>query len=133
MRQIIYLAAAAVIAMLLFRGLNQAGLVAPPDDPWFQAAVVLPSQSRPVVVKFGAEWCGPCRMLEAQLDTLAQRHRGKLLVVRVDIDERPQIAEHFGVHGIPDTLLFSGGRAVDRDVGYMNADQLDEWVKPWLP
>lgn len=132
MRQILFVAAAAVLAMLLFRSVRPASLPAPPEDAWFQSAVVAPSESRPVIVKFGAEWCGPCRMLEAQLDQVAGRHSGKLLVVRVDVDERPELADHFEVRGIPDTLIFSGGRAVARDVGYMTAQQLDDWVQPWL-
>jgi thioredoxin len=133
MREILWIAAAAVLVMLAVRVARQPALPDPPADEWFNRTVVQPSQTRPVLVKFGAEWCGPCRRMESELDQLQAELGEDLLVVRVDVDERRDLADHFGIGGIPDAILFREGRAVDRGIGYMNADALEQWVQPWLP
>jgi thioredoxin 1 len=100
--------------------------IAPPDDAWFQAAVV--NQPEPVLVKFGAEWCGPCRMLDPELDQLAEQRRGQLDVVRVNVDQRASLAQHYGVSSIPRLLLFRHGQVVADRVGYVDQSQLQQWV-----
>ena len=79
--------------------------IAPPDDAWFQAAVV--NQPEPVLVKFGAEWCGPCRMLDPELSELGNSMRGLAQVVRIDIDKRSELARHYGVLDSADHGLLS--------------------------
>jgi thioredoxin 1 len=132
MREFIWVAGIVILAMLLFRGVRQPPLQEPPADAWFQSHVVAPSASRPVVVKFGATWCGPCKKMESQLDELAAALPGQVDVVRIDVDERRDLAKHFGVSGIPDTLVFKDGQAVARDRGYLDAAMLKSWVQPWI-
>jgi thioredoxin len=100
--------------------------VGPPNDAWFESAVI--AQHEPVLVKFGAEWCGPCRMLEGQLDQFSQAARGRVAVVRIDVGRHPELARHYGVSSIPRLLLFDHGRVIGDRVGYANHQQLESWV-----
>jgi thioredoxin-like negative regulator of GroEL len=132
MREILWVAAIAVVAMLLFRQSRLNSTMEPPDDAAFTAAVVAPSHTVPVVVKFGAQWCGPCRAMERELDKLEAQFAGRVRVFRVDIDEHAAWADHFGVGAIPDTIVFHAGKAVAREGGMMRASELEEWLRPWM-
>lgn len=131
MREFIWVAATVTLALLLFRHFREKNHPEPPADAWFQSEVVRPSESRPVLVKFGAEWCGPCRAMESQLDKLDSQMAGALRVVRIDVDERQSLSEHYGVSGIPRTLVFRDGRVVGDRVGYLSTDEMRSWVSPW--
>ncbi len=96
----------------------------PPDDTWFQAAVI--ESPSPVLVKFGADWCGPCRRLDPELDELG--HHGKVAIVRVDVTKHQQLAQHYRVSGIPHLFLFQHGAVVAQRVGYADHEQLRQWV-----
>lgn len=72
---------------------------------------------RPVVVDFWAPWCGPCRMIGPELDTLAAAHGDRLRVVKVNVDANPTVAARFGIQGIPTVGLFRDGHLVARSVG----------------
>ena len=98
--------------------------VKPPADRWFQSAVV--ERTEPVLVKFGAAWCGPCRMLDPELDKLA--NSGLVRVVRIEIDKHPELAHHYGVRSIPRLLLFDRGNVLADRVGYADHKQLQTWI-----
>lgn len=138
MRDILWGAAVAVVVLLLLRGLRspsgarQGGPYPdPPTDDWFQTSVVAPSRSMPIVVKFGAPWCGPCRAMDPQLDEFVKSQAGKAAVVRVDTGERPELADHFNVAGIPQSYLVADGKVVDDRTGYLSSAELAAWVRPW--
>jgi len=95
-----------------------------PNDPWFQAAVL--HSSKPVVVKFGASWCGPCRMLDPELDELGRS--GKIAIVRVDVDKHRALAQLYCVRAIPHMFLFVKGSLVAQRVGYADHEQLRKCV-----
>ena len=126
---------ASKLNVVVFAGLAYLGYLvfsrpqdtAPPDDPWFGQAVV--AQPDLVVVKFGAEWCGPCRMLDPELSELGNSMRGLAQVVRIDIDKRPELARHYGVSSIPRIMVFYHGKILADRVGYADHNQLREWVK----
>lgn len=117
-----------VLGGLILRALQQPP--PPPADPWFQAAVI--DESRLVLVEFGASWCGPCQKLEPVLDDLEQRLSRSLRVVRVDIDEKPELAEHYQVQMVPRLFLFQSGKLVGTRAGYHDRDQLERWIGPRL-
>ena len=63
----------------------------------------------PVVVEFTAPWCGPCRAIEPWLEALEERHEGRLLVARLDIDANLGVPGRYGVLSLPTVMVFSGG------------------------
>jgi thioredoxin 2 len=88
--------------------------------------------SVPVVVDFWAAWCGPCRMIAPVLQDLAQRHAGRLKVVKVDVDRNPALAQRFGAQSIPLLVVLSGGQEVDRIVGALPGPALEARLAPLL-
>lgn len=86
--------------------------VAPDDFP----ATVLQAPI-PVLVDFYADWCEPCRWLDPYLEEVTTARAGRLLAVKVDVDEAPGIAETYGVRSVPLVVLFRDGAEVDRSAG----------------
>ena len=80
-------------------------------------AEVLESQV-PVLVDFWASWCSPCKMIAPIVEELAAEYDGQVKVVKVDIDANPVTPGQFGVMSIPTLMLFRGGKAEERIVGY---------------
>jgi len=74
---------------------------------------------QPVLVDFWAPWCGPCRMLSPVVEKIAAANTGKAKFVKMNTDDNPNIAGQYQVSGIPCLILFKGGEAVDRIVGYV--------------
>ena len=71
----------------------------------------------PVLVKFEAEWCGPCKAMKPMIDEIAAEYDGKLTVATVDIDQNNQTPFRFGIRGVPTVLLFNQGKVVAQKVG----------------
>ncbi len=82
----------------------------------------------PVLVDFWAPWCGPCRMIAPVLEELAAGYRGKLKILKVNVDENPGLAERFEILGIPTLLLFKGGARVESFVGVAPREALVEKI-----
>lgn len=72
---------------------------------------------KPVIVDFWAEWCGPCRMLTPILEDVAKAHSDKVTVVKVNIDQEPELAQQYQVMSIPTVKIFKGGAEVKTQVG----------------
>ena len=72
---------------------------------------------QPVIVDFWAPWCGPCHMVSPILDQIAEERSGELRVVKVNIDEEPELAQRYGVMSIPAMVLFRDGEPAAATVG----------------
>ena len=72
-----------------------------------------------VLVDFYAEWCGPCKMLTPVLESVANKLDGKVKIVKVDVDESPDLAQRFGIMSVPTMILFKKGQQTAAFSGYM--------------
>ncbi|MBK3623281.1 thioredoxin [Streptomyces sp. MBT49] len=75
------------------------------------------ASDKPVLVDFWAAWCGPCRQLAPSLEAIAAEHGDKIEIVKLNIDENPEIAARYGVMSIPTLHLYQGGEVVQTIVG----------------
>lgn len=80
-----------------------------------------------VLVDFFATWCGPCKMLSPVIEQV-EREKPELKVLKIDVDELPSIAGEYGIQAIPTLFLFKDGKIVDKRMGYLNKNQLTEFV-----
>ncbi|WP_302074420.1 thioredoxin [Burkholderia glumae] len=96
----------------------------------FEADVTL--NSRPVLIDFWAEWCGPCKALAPTLEKVARNFEGKVDIVKVNVDEHPGLRERFGVRGIPALVLMNGADEAGRIVGNRTATQLASYLDAHL-
>ena len=96
------------------------------SDADFEAEVL--KAQGPVVVDFWAEWCGPCRMIGPSLEDIAKEMDGKLKVVKVNIDENPQVPSRYNVRSIPTLLLFKNGQVSATKIGAEPKQKLVSWI-----
>ena len=85
--------------------------------------------TKPVLVDFWAEWCGPCKMIAPYLEDLASQLGEKVEVIKVNIDENPLTPTKYGVRGIPTLMLFKNGEIAATKVGALPKSKLIEWVE----
>ena len=95
-------------------------------DSTFESEVL--NSPTPVLVDFWAEWCQPCRMLAPHLDKVAAEQGEKLKVVKLNVDENPQMMRQFQIRGIPTLILFKEGQPVETIVGFKPAKDISEIV-----
>ena len=96
------------------------------SDTAFEQDVL--KSSRPVLVDFWAEWCGPCKVIAPSLEALADEFGERLEVIKVNIDENPLTPTRYGVRGIPTLMLFKNGEVAATKVGAAPKGKLQEWL-----
>jgi thioredoxin 1 len=96
-----------------------------PNDAQFVAQIQQPGT---VLVKFGAEWCPPCREIEKELDALAKSASVDVTVVKLDMNQNRALAEHYHVSRIPCLILFKNGKEVGKTTGYHSREQMQTWI-----
>ena len=101
------------------------GVVAVSDSD-FQSQVL--EAELPTVVDFGAEWCGPCRMVSPIVEELAAEYQGKVRFVQMNVDENPATPANYGIMSIPTLILFKNGKVVDKIIGARSKDDFKEWL-----
>ncbi len=90
------------------------------------------SREVPVLVDFWASWCAPCQMLMPVLAKLAEEYQGKFLLVKVNTDEQPEIAQAFGVRSLPTLMLFKDGQPVDSLLGAQPESTLRQMLDRYI-
>ena len=96
-------------------------------DQSFQADVL--QSDVPVLVDFWAEWCGPCKMIGPSLEELSDELGERVSIVKLNIDDNPEMPGQFGVRGIPTMILFKGGAPAATKVGAAPKSQLKGWLE----
>ena len=84
--------------------------------------------SVPVLIDFWAAWCGPCKMAAPEVHRTANDMAGRAVVLKVDTDRHPDLAQRFGVQGIPNFVVMRGGQVVRQQPGYAPHTQLTNWL-----
>src|SRR5207253_1114197 len=95
----------------------------------FMAEVVDASFDQPVIVDFWAPWCGPCKQLGPILERVVRGANGAVRMVKLNIDENPEIAQQMRIQSIPAVYAFKDGRPVDGFVGALPESQVKQFVQ----
>ncbi len=88
--------------------------------------------SQPVMIDFGATWCGPCKALAPKIEEVAAEFEGRAVVGAADVDECPELAARFRIRSVPTVLFFKGGQPVDKTVGLVAKETLTEKLNALL-
>jgi len=101
-------------------------MVAPVSDKSFQADVL--QSKEPVLVDFWAEWCGPCRTVATVLEEVAGELKGRLKIVKLNVDENPETAAKYGIQSIPTLMIFKNGEMASRQIGAAPKAKIVQWI-----
>lgn len=107
-----------------------AGAVMEINEAQFEQEVM--QATLPVLVDFWAPWCGPCKMLGPVLEEMAASNDSRLKVVKVNVDENPELAQKYEVMGIPSVFLFKNGQVLDSFTGAMSKQALTEKIEKYI-
>lgn len=102
-------------------------------DQDFEAQVIEKSHELPVIVDLWAPWCEPCKTLGPLLEKVIKAHGGKVLGVKINVDDNPGVSQAFQVQSIPMVVAFKDGQAVDGFMGAQGEPMLEDFVNRLLP
>ena len=80
-----------------------------------------------VLIDFYATWCGPCKMLQPELEELVKRNKD-IVICKVDVDKHSELSRSYGIMSVPTLMLYKDGSLVKKMAGYMPVDALMEWI-----
>ena len=100
--------------------------IAVADDATYESIVA--AAALPVLLDLWAPWCGPCRMVTPALENIARDHAGRAKLVKVNVDESPQVAQRFEVQGIPTLIVLHKGQVISRQTGAAPEQVLRAWL-----
>ena len=96
-------------------------------DATFEAEVL--KASEPVLVDFHAQWCGPCKAMAPALDACAKELQGKVKIVKVDVDENPNITGAYSIRAMPTLIIFKNGKVLTQHTGaIVQKKKLEDWI-----
>ncbi len=87
---------------------------------------------RIVLLDFWAEWCGPCRMMEPAIHELAMKYKGKIAVVKINVDKEREIAAKYGIMAVPTYMLIVEGKIAERITGAVGFHVLDKMIQKYI-
>ncbi len=87
---------------------------------------------KPVLLDFGATWCGPCKTLEPAIAALAQEYGDRVAIFKLDLEEAPQAAQRFGIMAVPTVILLNGGKEVHRFTGVQSKEKIAALIQKHL-
>jgi len=97
------------------------------SDKTFDEEVL--KSTEPVLVDFFAEWCGPCKAMAPALEQVASEQKGKVKVVKIDVDQSPAITTRYGIRAMPTLIVFKDGKVAGQHVGALvQKRKLEEWL-----
>ncbi len=96
-------------------------------DSEFDSIVIIPR--KPTVVIFTAEWSGPSRMAKPILEAATEKYANRATFYEMNIDDNPEMAQKYGVSNVPTVLVFAYGQLINRYVGKVNRDRINELVE----
>jgi thioredoxin len=93
-------------------------------DPPQSFQDLITTADQPVLVDFWAAWCGPCRIVAPVMEKIAREYKGRLVTVKVNVDEKPQVAGQYQVQSVPTIMLFWKGQPVMRTMGTRSYEEM---------
>ncbi|MBT3789596.1 MAG: thioredoxin TrxA [Alphaproteobacteria bacterium] len=97
------------------------------SDDTFDTDVL--QSSKPVLVDYWAEWCGPCKQIAPALEEISSELGDRVTIAKLNIDDHPVTPTKFGVRGIPTLMLFKDGQVAATKVGALPKNKLQEWIE----
>ena len=97
------------------------------SDDTFESEVL--QSSKPVLVDYWAEWCGPCKQIAPALEEISGELGDRVTIAKLNIDDHPVTPTKFGVRGIPTMMLFKDGQVAATKVGALPKNKLQEWIE----
>ena len=95
----------------------------------FLDQVIEKSKSVPVLVDFWAPWCGPCKQLTPTLENLVNKKNGKVILVKINVDENPSTSQAYSIRSIPALMIFKDGEKISEKMGALPKSALESWIK----
>jgi len=94
---------------------------------------LITNSTKPVLVDFWAEWCGPCRMVSPVVERIAREYSGRLTTVKVNVDEKQHVAVQYNIRSIPTIMMFWKGQVLLQTVGAQSFESLKQQIDAKLP